>query len=124
MTIKSYRDLRVWQGGMDLVETTYRFTQSFPSREIYGLTSQMRRASVSIPSNIAEGHTREHKKEYLQHLAIAQGSLAELETQFEIARRLTYLNAEQLETVLEKTVSLGKQLYALRNALLKKDELG
>jgi four helix bundle protein len=117
MNIKSFRGLRVWQAGMDLVEQVYRLTQTFPPQEMYGLTSQMRRAAVSIPSNIAEGHTREYSKEYLYHLSVAQASLAELETQFEIAARLKYLSAEQLSHALEQTASLGKQLYALRNAL-------
>ncbi|RIL09692.1 four helix bundle protein [bacterium] len=119
MLVKSFRDLRVWQAGMDLVEQVYHLTQTFPAYEIYGLTSQMRRAAVSIPSNIAEGHTREHSKEYLHHLSMAQASLAELETQFEIAARLKYLSSEQLHQVLEQAASLGKQLYALRNALTK-----
>ncbi len=119
MAIKNYRDLRVWQAGMDLVELVYRLTQTFPAHELYGLTSQMRRAAVSIPSNIAEGHTREHSKEYLHHLSMAQASLAELETQFEIAARLKYLSPEQLNQALEQTASLGRQLYALRNALTK-----
>src|SRR5207302_4582211 len=74
MAIKSFRDLRVWQVGMDLVEQVYLLTQSFPKHEIYGLASQMQRAAVSIPSNIAEGHAREHLKEYLHHLGIAHGS--------------------------------------------------
>lgn len=78
--VNSFRDLRVWQAGIDLVEQVYRLTARFPREEIYGLTSQIQRAAVSIPSNIAEGHTREHSKEYLQHLSIAQASLAELET--------------------------------------------
>ncbi len=119
MTIKSFRDLRVWQVGMDLVEHIYKLTQTFPAQELYGLTSQMRRAAVSIPSNIAEGHTREHSKEYLHHLSMAQASLAELETQLEIAARLKYLSSEQLSQALEQTASLGRQLYALRNALIK-----
>jgi four helix bundle protein len=119
MTIKSYRDLRVWQLGMDLVVQVYILTQSFPRDEIYGLTNQVRRAAVSIPSNIAEGHTREHTKEYLYHVSVAQGSLAELETQIEIAARLQYLTSEQLGSILEQATSLGKQLYALRNALLR-----
>ena len=118
MSIKSFRDLRVWQAGMDLVEHVYRLTQTFPSQEMYGLTSQMRRAAVSIPSNIAEGHTREHSKEYLHHLSMAQASLAELETQFEIVARLKYLSPEQLSQALEQA-ALGRQLYALRNALTK-----
>ncbi len=120
MSIKSYRDLRVWQQGMDLVVAIYQLTEKFPAKEIYGLTSQMRRASVSIPSNIAEGHTRESSKEYLYHLSVAQASLAELETQTEIAFRLKYCSDEQRDSTLKQTVSLGKQLYALRNALERK----
>ncbi len=117
MTIKSFRDLRVWQAGMDLVEAIYRVTQSFPAHELYGLTSQLRRAAISIPSNIAEGHTRQHTKEYLHHLSFAQASLAEVETQLEIAHRLAYLNPPELESLLSQINSLGKQLYALRNSL-------
>jgi four helix bundle protein len=119
MAINSFRDLRVWQAGMDLVEEVYLLTQTFPKQEIYGLTSQMQRAAVSIPSNIAEGHTRDHSKEYLHHLSMAQASLAELETQLEIATRLKYLSPEQFKTVLGSITSLGRQLYSLRNALLK-----
>ena len=85
--ILSYRDLRVWQAGMDLVEEVYRFTAKYPDRETYGLTIQMRRAAVSIPSNIAIGPSKEDTREYLRHLASAQASLAELQTQTEIAGR-------------------------------------
>jgi four helix bundle protein len=120
MAIRSFRDLRVWQVSMDLVEGVYRLTEVFPKHEAYGLTSQMQRASISVPSNIAEGHTREHRKEYLHHLSIAQASLAELETYFEIARRLEYCSSQQLAQLLEQVASLGRQLYALRNALMKK----
>ena len=120
MRISSYRDLRVWQLGVDLVEEVYNLTQHFPRKEIYALTSQMRRAAISIPSNVAEGHTREHSREYLQHLSMAQASLAELETQAEIAVRLGYLQPEELASFLEQTTSLGKQLYALRNALARR----
>ena len=84
MKIRSFRDLRVWQVGMDLVEAVYGLTRAFPTHETYGLISQIRRAAVSIASNIAEGHTRHHLNEYLQHLSIAQASLAELDTQLEI----------------------------------------
>jgi four helix bundle protein len=105
---------------MDLVEHIYRATQAFLKQETYALTSQMQRAAVSIPSNIAEGHTREHTKEYLYHLSIAQASLAELETQIEIAARLNYLSPVQLHQLLEGAASLGRQLYALRNALMRK----
>ncbi|MBA3321791.1 MAG: four helix bundle protein [Pyrinomonadaceae bacterium] len=117
--VKSYRDLRVWQAAMNLVEQVYRLTRAFPKQETYGLSSQMQRAAVSIPSNIAEGHTREHLKEYLHHLSIAQASLAELETQLEIAKRLEYVSPEQLMQNFDSTQSIGRQLYALRNSLTK-----
>ncbi|MEK6718075.1 MAG: four helix bundle protein, partial [candidate division NC10 bacterium] len=78
MAIRSFRDLRVWQAAMDLLVRVYRLTAVFPRLEAYGLTSQTQRAAISIPSNIAEGHTREHRKEYLQHISVAQASLAEL----------------------------------------------
>ncbi|MFN2482269.1 MAG: four helix bundle protein, partial [Pyrinomonadaceae bacterium] len=119
-TINSFRDLRVWQAGMTLVEQVYRLTQSFPSQETYGLTNQMRRAAVSVPSNIAEGHTREHTKEYLHHISMAQASLAELQTQIEIASRLHYASPEVAKNVLEQSAALSRQLYALRNGLLKR----
>jgi four helix bundle protein len=120
MRLNSFRDLRVWQLSMELVEIIYRLTQNFPKHEIYGLTSQIQRAAVSVPSNIAEGHTREHTKEFLHHLSIAQASLAELETQLEIAVRLKYLAKDEFDRVLVLVVALGKQQYALRNALLKR----
>lgn len=120
MSLNSFRDLRVWQLSMELVEIIYRLTRNFPKHEI----SQIQRAAVSVPSNIAEGHTREHTKEFLLHLSIAQASLAELDTQLEIAARLNYLETNELGPVRERVVSLGKQQYALRNALLKKLNLG
>src|SRR2546421_361822 len=107
--VKSYRDLRVWQVSMDLVERIYQMTRDFPKHETYALCSQMQRAAVSIPSNIAEGHTREHIKEYLHHLSMAQASIAELETQLEIATRLKYLLTGQLKRLLTEITSLGKQ---------------
>ncbi|MBI4574279.1 MAG: four helix bundle protein [candidate division NC10 bacterium] len=121
MAIKSFRDLRVWQVAMDLVERIYRLTKVFPRREVYGLTSQLQRAAISIPSNIAEGHTREHRKEYLQHISIAQVSLAESETCLEIARRLGYSSVDQFVPLFEQVASLGRQLYSLRNALMKRE---
>jgi four helix bundle protein len=105
---------------MDLVETIYRDTQGFPQQEQYGLVSQMRRSAVSIPSNVAEGHTRESSKEYLYHLSLAQASLAELQTQIEIAARLDYVDRQHADQVLDQSVSLSRQLYALRNALTKR----
>jgi four helix bundle protein len=116
-TISHFRELRVWQRGMELVVDVYRASANFPRTEIYGLTSQLRRAAVSVPSNIAEGHTRESTKEYLNHISIAQASLAEVETQLEIAVRLEYLEPAATEMLLQHAVELGKQLYALRDAL-------
>jgi four helix bundle protein len=119
--IRCYRDLRVWQAAMNLAEGVYKLSKSFPNAEMYGLAAQMRRSAVSIPSNIAEGHTRESRREYLRHLSIGQGSLAELETQLEISARLQYISVVELKEALESTSSIGNQLYTLRNALLRKD---
>ncbi len=105
---------------MDLVEQVYRLTRDFPKQELYGLTNQLRRAAVSIPSNIAEGQARTHVKEYLQFLSTAKGSLAEVQTQLEIAARLEYLTPKQLEQVLQQADALSRQLYALRNALVER----
>jgi four helix bundle protein len=118
--LKSFRDLRVWQAAMELVETVYRFKQRFSAQEVYGLTNQLRRAAVSIPSNIAEGHARQHTKEYLNFLSVTQGSLAELQTQLEIASRLGYLAQPATEQILNASISLSKQLYVLRNAIAKR----
>jgi len=105
---------------MDLVEAIYVVTQSFPKQEIYGLTSQMRRAAVSIPANVAEGHSREHTKEFRNFLSVAQGSISELETELEIATRLGYLTSEQFSRLMAHVAGLAKQVRALREALAKK----
>jgi four helix bundle protein len=105
---------------MDIVEGVYRVTAEFPKTEVYGLTSQLRRASVSVPSNIAEGHSRASTKEYLNHVSIAQASLAEVETQLEIAVRLGYLESINAQPLFEETGILGRQLYRLRDALMKR----
>jgi len=105
---------------MDLVEAVYRVSATFPRTEIYGLTGQIRRAAVSVPSNIAEGHTRESTREYLNHLSIAQASLAEVGTQLEIAKRLGYVSSGDLVPLFDQATVLGRQLYALRDALNKR----
>lgn len=117
MNAKGFRELRVWQYGMDLVEEVYLLTKRFPKDELYGLTNQLRRAAVSVPSNIAEGQSRAFVKEYLQFISMAQGSLAEVQTQIEIAARLKYLAAEQVQPALQHAESLAKQLNALRSSL-------
>jgi four helix bundle protein len=119
-TINHFRDLQVWQSGMDVVESVYRLSTAFPKSELYGLTSQVGRAAVSVPSNIAEGHTRASTKDYLRHLSIAQGSLAEVQTQLEIAVRLGYLKNSETIPVLGQSASLGKQLHSLQTALGKR----
>lgn len=102
---------------MALVECVYATTAAFPKEELYGLTSQMRRCAVSIPSNIAEGYTRKSRPEYLQFLRIAFGSGAELETQLEIARRLGYISAEQENEMEEKLTEVMKMLNKLISTL-------
>ncbi len=118
--VSGFRDLRVWQQGMDLVEQVYRISQDFPRSELYGLTSQLRRAAVSVPANIAEGHNREHIKEYLHHLSVAQGPLAEVQTELEIAARLNYVPSELVDPVQGYASALARQVRALRNALARR----
>ena len=122
MEIKSYRDLRVWQAAMDLVEVVYRLTLDFPRAELFNLTGQMRRAAVQIPSKIAEGHTAEQLRDYLYNVDAAQKTLANLQTQVEAAGMLGYLSREEVDQTLQRTESLGKQLYALRNALQRRGQ--
>ena|SRR5437667_6336301 len=115
--VTSYRDLTVWQRAMDLVDVIYELTKSFPKDERFGLTAQLQRCSVSIPSNIAEGHGREHLGEYVHHLSIANGSLMELETQLLIASRRRYITTGELEPVLELSRVVGRLLAGLVRAL-------
>jgi four helix bundle protein len=115
--LKSYRDLLVWQKAVELALLVYRLSEGFPKREIYGLASQIRRAGVSVPSNIAEGYGRGSRKEYLQFLSIAQGSLKELETQTIIGGRLGYATPSQIERVLSEAEVVGKMLGGLIRSL-------
>ena len=100
--IRTYRDLDIWNSGIQLVKDIYESTEKFPNQEKYGLISQMRRAGISIPSNVAEGFRRYHNKEYKQFLYISLGSCAELETQITIAKELKYLSKEKENLLLEK----------------------
>ncbi len=113
-----FRDLAVWQKGMNLAEHVYGRTEQFPRSEIYGLTSQIRRAAVSIPSNIAEGKAIGGQS-YPRHLKIALGSQAELETQIELARRLKMLTERDGGELLERAAEVGRMLVGLLNALPK-----
>jgi four helix bundle protein len=115
--VKSYQDLVVWQKSMELVERVYGMTKTFPAEERFALSSQIRRAAVSIPSNIAEGHARQSKAEYRNFLSIAQGSRAEVETQTLIAVRLGYVTNPQVETILSLLTELSKMLNTLQSKL-------
>jgi four helix bundle protein len=118
--MKSYQDLEVWQKAMDLVVLCYKIAEKFPKNETYGLASQLQRAAISIPANIAEGRHRQHSKEFLQHLSIAYASLAELETHIQIVERLDYINQNQIDDILNKTAELGRMLNGLRRSIDKK----
>lgn len=113
VTLKSYRDLIVWNKAINLVVIAYKATAGFPKSETYGLISQVRRAATSIPANIAEGYGRGSRKEYLQFLSIAQGSLKELETHLIVSERLSYLTAAQTKRLLSDTDELGRMLGSL-----------
>ncbi len=110
---RSYRDLEVWKLSIDFVKEMYVVTNGFPPAEIYGLTNQMRRAAVSIPSNIAEGQGRNSSKEFRQFLAISLGSTAELETQLIISNNIGYIEGGELNNLLEKLDRIRKMIKGL-----------
>ena len=111
--MSSYKELIVWQKSIQLVTDIYKLTKTFPKEEIYGLASQMQRAVVSIPSNIAEGNDRNSSKEFSQFLRIARGSLAELETQIIISEKLEYTNKEQIIPILNNCYEIGRMINGL-----------
>jgi four helix bundle protein len=119
---KSFRDLLVWQRSMQLTVKIYKLTRDFPRKEIYGLTSQLRRSSVSVPSNIAEGQGRLNPSEFRQFLGIAKGSNCELQTQLEIARALEFGNPELLQEAENLSHEVGRMIYSLAESL--KDQIG
>ena len=114
--IQNFRDLDVWRLGKEIVLYVYKITKGFPKEELFGLVSQMRRAAVSIPSNIAEGFNRQHNKEYRQFLYVALGSCAELETQLELSCDLKYMRPNVRDSLLEK---LDHETRMLRNLIKK-----
>ena len=113
----SFRDLEVWQQAMILVEDIYRLSRAFPADERFGLTSQLRRAAVSIPSNIGEGGRRKRRKANLHHLDIALGSQAEVDVQLEIARRLSYIDAVAYKKIVDRVNRVGRMLNGLIESL-------
>jgi four helix bundle protein len=118
--VRSYQQLKVWQLGMDLVVDVYRTTTGLPKSEQFGFASQMQRAAVSVPSNIAEGHARDSTKEFLHHISIALGSLAELEAHLLLAQRLSYITADTLQPLLVRTAELGRMCRGLQKSLKSK----
>ena len=113
----SFRDLKVWRDAMTLVEDVYRLSARFPTTEKFGLTSQVRRAAVSIPSNIGEGKRRKRHRAFLHHLDIALGSQGELEVQLDLARRLGFAPGEEVEPVMKLAAEVGRMLNGLIEAL-------
>jgi four helix bundle protein len=120
MALKSYRDLEVWQKAIDLVESVYKLTKKFPADERFGLASQLQRAAISIPANIAEGYGRSHLGDYLHHLSISRGSLAELETHLIIAVRLKFVSREDTINTWESSQRVGQMLTKLTQSLRTK----
>ncbi len=117
MKAQSYKDLIVWQKGMELSKQVYRLTKTFPVEEKFGMISQMRRAAISIPSNIAEGQARHTTKEFVQFISHAQGSVAELDTQLLLSIELGFCKRDLAASALDLTAELNRMLYALRRKL-------
>ena len=117
MSIRSYKELIVWQKAMIVVEDIYKLTKNFPNEEKFGLTSQVKRAVISIPSNIAEGQTRNSTKEFKQFLYIAKASNAEVETQLELAFRLKFIDKVNFDLVMAKCTEISKMLQSLISKL-------
>jgi four helix bundle protein len=113
VSLKSYRELEVWQKAMDLTELVYAITKQYPSDERFGLTSQSRKAAVSVPSNIAEGYGRTHRGDYLKFLSNARGSLCELETQLILAVRLKFVTREEVVPAWNLCQQIGRMLLRL-----------
>ena len=115
MSNEGYKDLQVWQRAMDLAEMVYAITKRFPKDETYGLAAQLRRAAVSVPSNIAEGHGRNSKAEFHHFLGTSRGSLLEIETQVELARRFGYIASKQCSETLKEAAEIGRMINGLRS---------
>ena len=118
--VRSFRDLDVWKKSVQMAISIYRLTQGFPREELYGLSSQMRRAAISVPSNIAEGHGRLNTGEYRQFLGVARGSNFELQTQFEIARGLGIGNSKLLEDAEDLSHEVGKMIFGILDSIKAK----
>ena len=122
MSVKNYRDLVAWQKSIDMVEVVYEITRSFPKEESFVLTSQIRRAVISVPANIVEGSSKQSTKDFIRFLNISMGSLKELENHLIISQRLKLINEIELQSLLNKTDEVGRIIYYLRNSLKKRLE--
>ena len=116
---EGFRQLEVWRRALELAIACYRLSEDFPASERFGLSSQLRRAATSIASNIAEGRGRFSTREFIRHVSIARGSLCEVETQLEIARRLGFVATERVEPIIAECDELGRMLHALKSRLEK-----
>ncbi|MGA7501516.1 MAG: four helix bundle protein [Isosphaeraceae bacterium] len=121
MSVRHYQELIVWQKAMDLVLLVYGATSGFPQKEVFGLTNQLRRAAVSIPSNIAEGQGRKTTRDFVHYLSISNGSLQELETQVILASRLNYIDEVQQTEILDRSAEVGRLINGLKKSLTKDD---
>ena len=119
-SINSYQDLLVWQKAMDLAVDFHKLTRRFPREEQFALSAQLRRAGISVPSNIADGHGRKTTRDYIHFLSIARGSINEAETQLTLAQRFDYISPSLLSGSLEKTAEIGRMLNGLIDSLEKK----
>ena len=119
--MRPHEKLNVWKWAVELVVAVYKLTGSFPQHERFGLTSQIRRAAISIPANIAEGAARDSYKEFVHFLSNAQGSASELETEFLIAERLGYLDAKKYETIKSEIDSIGRMIFGLSQSIKRKN---
>jgi len=117
MAVRNFRELLAWSKAMDLVESIYRSTERFPSHEMFGLTNQLRRAAVSIPSNIAEGQGRATTRDFLRFLSMSRGSLQEVQTQIELARRLEYINEGTCRSLMERSEEVARLVNGLCRSL-------
>ncbi len=121
MASQCYKDLLVWRKAMDLVENTYRVTEHFPKAEEFGMKAQMRRAAVSVPSNIAEGQGRHRARVFQEFLSIAMGSLSELETQINLAVRLEFISQQDCDALCSQCAEVGKMIYGLGNSITSRN---
>jgi four helix bundle protein len=122
MSVNCYRDLEVWQFGIQLTKQVYELTRTFPKHELYSLSNQMQRAAVSVPANIAEGHARSSTKEFLHHLSISRGSLAELETMLTIAEELQYCQPLSTSAIFQLCDRISRMMAQPRHSLKRRME--